>query len=382
MSNHWPMIRLGEVLRRSEDTIGPAVDVDYREITVRLWGNGVVERRRVMGAELSGRRFIAHEGQFIISRIDARNGAMGFVPPSLEGALVTSDFPLFNLNIARLEPAFLGWLCRTERFVELCQRASEGTTNRVRLQEDRFLAVQIALPPLAEQRQLAAEIDELNDQVRLARAIQQAEENEIRQMLRAVFARLTAAAPRRPMREVAPLVRRPVRVEPDSRYLEIGIRSFGKGTFHKPALSGFDLGNKKIFHIEPGDLLFTNVFAWEGAIAVARQEDAGRVGSHRYITCVPKVGVSTSAFLCYYFLTDKGLEKIGLASPGAAGRNRTLGLASLGAIDVPVPPIEDQLWFDSMQTEVSKLRDLRAESAAEVEALVPSVLSRAFDGEL
>ena len=78
------------------------------------------------------------------------------------------------------------------------------------------------------------------------------------------------------MREVAPIVRRDVVVNHQSSYAELGIRSFGKGTFHKPTLSGIELGSKRVYSIEPGDLLFSNVFAWEGAIAVAKPEDTGR----------------------------------------------------------------------------------------------------------
>jgi type I restriction enzyme, S subunit len=176
----WSKVRLGEVLRRSQETIEPQADAEYHEITVRLWGNGVVERGRVLGASLSGRRFVAQAGQFIASRIDARNGAMGLVPESLGGALVTNDFPLFNLKTERLEPAFLGWLCRTGGFVELCLRASEGTTNRVRLKEDRFLALEIPLPPLAEQRRVVARIEALAARIHEARTLrhQAAEEAE------------------------------------------------------------------------------------------------------------------------------------------------------------------------------------------------------------
>ena len=102
MSKPWFKVGLGEVLRRSEIAVEPKADTEYREITVRLWGNGVVERGRVLGASLSGRRFVAHAGQFIASRIDARNGAMRLVPESLDEALVTNDFPLFNLNPERI----------------------------------------------------------------------------------------------------------------------------------------------------------------------------------------------------------------------------------------------------------------------------------------
>ena len=165
MNANWETIRLGEVLRRSEETIEPLADAEYRQVTVRLWGNGVVERGRARGSELSGRRFVAHHGQFIASRIDARNGAMGLVPASLEGALVTNDFPLFNLKTERISPTYLQWLSRTNWFVELCERASEGTTNRVRLKEDRLLGLEVSIPPLADQNRIVHRVELLATQI-------------------------------------------------------------------------------------------------------------------------------------------------------------------------------------------------------------------------
>ena len=94
------------------------------------------------------------------------------------------------------------------------------------------------------------------------------------------------AWPMTALADFAPIVRRPVDIRPDHSYPELGVRSFGKGTFHKPPLTGADAGTKRLFKIEPGDLVLSNVFAWEGAIAVASSDDAGRYGSHRFITCV------------------------------------------------------------------------------------------------
>jgi type I restriction enzyme S subunit len=382
MNVAWKTVRLGEVLRRSEETVTPQADTEYREITVRLWGNRVVERGRVLGASLSGRRFVARAGQFIVSRIDARNGAMGLVPQLLEGALVTNDFPLFNLDTTRIEPTFLGWLCRTAGFVELCQRASEGTTNRVRLKEERFSALKIPLPPVVEQRRIVARIEELTAQINEVRAIRAQEEREIQQMLMSAFFNIVKDAPRKPMFEVAPMIRRPVEIAVNALYPELGIRSFGKGTFHKPAISGADLGTKRIFKIKADDLLFSNVFAWEGAIAVAQKNDDDRFGSHRFMSCVPQKGIAAAPFLCFYFLTDEGMEFIHAASPGGAGRNRTLGIEALQKIMVPVPPIEKQNWFVALQAEVDALKRLQAETATELDALLPTVLDRAFKGEL
>src|SRR5207247_8654970 len=130
----------------------------------------VVQRGILSGAEIaSTRQMVARRGQFILSRIDARNGALGIVPPELDEAIVTNDFPVFNVVEDRLLPTYLGWMCRTASFVEECKRASEGTTNRVRLQEERFLAREIPLPPLPEQRRIVARIEELAAQIHEAR---------------------------------------------------------------------------------------------------------------------------------------------------------------------------------------------------------------------
>lgn len=173
--------------------------------------------------------------------------------------------------------------------------------------------------------------------------------------------------PRVKLGEVAPLVRRPVQIELDKSYLELGIRSFGKGTFHKPALAGSAVGTKRLFGIEPGDLLFSNVFAWEGAVAVAKPEDAGRVGSHRFITCVVDSERACASFLSLYLTSSiDGLEQLKRASPGGAGRNRTLGLGKLSDIEVPLPPLAEQ------QAIVSRLNAL-AEKTRQVEEHLDAV---------
>ncbi|MCO5132197.1 MAG: hypothetical protein M9932_16800 [Xanthobacteraceae bacterium] len=182
------------------------------------------------------------------------------------------------------------------------------------------------------------------------------------------------------MAEVAPLVRRPVEVDLDGTYPELGVRSFGKGTFHKPDLPGAEVGNKKLFRICAGDLLFNIVFAWEGAVAVAQPEDEGRVGSHRFLSCVPAPETATVEFLRFYFSTPEGLQKLGEASPGGAGRNRTLGLKKLEAIQVPVPLIDHQQWFDRLQAKARNVRAIRGRTAQDVEALIPAMLNEIFNG--
>ncbi|MEF8760396.1 MAG: restriction endonuclease subunit S [Candidatus Accumulibacter sp. UW25] len=173
--------------------------------------------------------------------------------------------------------------------------------------------------------------------------------------------------PKAVLGDVAPIVRRPVAIHQDQAYPEMGIRSFGRGTFHKPALSGVDVGTKRLFRIEPGDLVFSNVFAWEGAIAVASSADAGRFGSHRFITCVVDSSRANATFLKLYLTTAlEGREQVLKASPGGAGRNRTLGVEKMGQIQVPLPPLAEQ------QSLVARL-DALAEKTRQLEAHLDAV---------
>ncbi|RAS60667.1 restriction endonuclease S subunit [Lentzea atacamensis] len=142
--------------------------------------------------------------------------------------------------------------------------------------------------------------------------------------------------------EIMSLVRRPVDVHPDGVYHEIGLRSFGNGVFHKPPVHGEELGTKKVFHIEPGDLLFSNVFAWEGAVALASDREIGKIGSHRFMTYRVDAKKADSRYLMHYFYGGPGLRVIREASPGSAGRNRTLGIKNFERQIVQLPDPDEQ----------------------------------------
>ena len=82
----------------------------------------------------------------------------------------------------------------------------------------------------------------------------------------------------------------------------------------------------------------------------------------------------------YYFLTDEGLLKIGDASPGGAGRNRTLGLDKLMAIEVPMPSLAVQQTFDRLQAEIAALKAKHTAIREANAALLPATLERVFAG--
>ncbi|MEV8114684.1 hypothetical protein AB0O69_07340 [Streptomyces xiamenensis] len=142
--------------------------------------------------------------------------------------------------------------------------------------------------------------------------------------------------------ELITLVRRPVRLEASTQYREIGIRSFGNGIFHKDPVSGQEIGSKKVFWIEPGDLVFSNIFAWEGAVAIASEAEEGMIGSHRFMTYHVNEELADTRYLHRYFYGGPGIDVIRQASPGSAGRNRTLGIKTFGAQRITLPGLPEQ----------------------------------------
>lgn len=181
--------------------------------------------------------------------------------------------------------------------------------------------------------------------------------------------------------EVAPLVRRQISIDPEQTYIELGVRSFHKGTFHRRKVKGAEFDWQDLYCVRADDLVFSNIMAWEQAIAVARSVDDGCVGNHRMLTCETRADVAVPGFLWFYFTTDEGFGKVYAASPGTAARNRTMTAAALMAIDVPVPALGVQQAFSRLQADIAALKAKHAAIREANAALLPATLERVFQSE-
>lgn len=377
----WPKVALGEVMTLDLEPHRVEAGQTYPNIGIYSFGRGTFAKAEIDAASTSASTlYRVRAGQIIYSRLFAFEGAYASVPAEHDGAFVSNEFPTFTVDPDQVDPGYIAWLFRWHGTWRSLRAGAVGMGDRrQRVHPDRVLRHRILLPPLAEQRRIIMRLDAAS--AAMAARITAAGElkGELAATLAATFDRITRDAPRSTMGEIAPLVRRPVTIDPDAIYPELGVRSFGRGTFHKPPLAGIDVGSKKLFSIQPADLMFNIVFAWEGAVAVADASDAGRVGSHRFLSCVPDPSSATATFLRYWFLSEEGLLALGRASPGGAGRNRTLGIKALEAIRVPVPSLDAQHWFDRLQTKVWAARAAQAAATVELDALLPALLHDAFD---
>lgn len=160
-------------------------------------------------------------------------------------------------------------------------------------------------------------------------------------------------------------VERPVEVKPNELYTQIGIRSHGKGLFYKDPVTGAALGNKAVFWIEPDCFIVNIVFAWEQAIGKTTQSEVGMIGSHRFPMYRPVNDRVDIDCLISYFLTKRGTDILEAASPGGAGRNKTLGQDRFLKSKITLPPIEEQRKIAAILTTQDKVIELKEKRLAE-----------------
>lgn len=160
-------------------------------------------------------------------------------------------------------------------------------------------------------------------------------------------------------------VERPVEINPNELYTQIGIRSHGKGIFYKEPVTGAALGNKSVFWIEPDCFIVNIVFAWEQAIGKTTQSEVGMIGSHRFPMYRPVNDRVDVDYLISYFLTKRGTDILEAASPGGAGRNKTLGQERFLKSKIILPPIEEQRKIAAILATQDKVIELKEKRLAE-----------------
>jgi type I restriction enzyme S subunit len=382
MTNGWPTVPLGKVLKRNESAISIDPAGEYKEVTIRLWGKGVVLRRIAIGSEIAAeRRLLVRANHFILSRIDARNGAMGLVPQELDGAVVSSDFPSYETDSSAALPEFLGWLSKARGFVDACRTASEGTTNRVRLQETKFLRLEIPLPPLPEQRRIVAKIERLATKIDEAHELVERSENECDQLCRSLI-RNSPEVIATPMRELVNWRKPDVDVVPTDTYEFAGVYCFGRGVFRSGQKTGLEFAYRRLSRIRAGEFIYPKLMAWEGALGIVPPECDGLFVSPEFPVFEINEKRVLPEVLDVYFRSPNIWPSLSGASTGTNVRRKRLNPTDFLNYQFPLPPMKSQLVLRSVRGKVDELKRLQAESAAELDALLPAILDRAFKGEL
>jgi len=135
----------------------------YKRLTIRINHQGVSVRDTEIGAKIGTKnQFRVRAGDFILSKIDARQGAFGIVPPEADDGIITGNFWTYRVDNQLVDTEWFLQFTNSKAFLDLCKRSSTGNTHRKYLNETVFLNHELVIPSLEEQRKAVVSIRDGN----------------------------------------------------------------------------------------------------------------------------------------------------------------------------------------------------------------------------
>ena len=376
----WPKVKLGEVLRHRKEFITIDDLTSYKRPRVQLHVQGIVPRDEVPGALIKTKtQQVCRAGEFLVAEIDAKVGGFGIVPVSLDGSIVSSHYFLFVVDESKLDRRFLDFFIRTPTFCE--QVAAQGSTNYAAIRPGHVLGYEIPLPPLAEQRRVVTRIEELAAQIHETRTLRQQAAEEAEALPRSILSH-DEKAKLTPMRELVMLRSPDVTVRADETYQFAGVYCFGRGVFKGARKSGMDFAYPRLTRLRAGEFVYPKLMAWEGALGIVPPECDGCVVSTEFPVFEVLGDRVLPEVLDTHFRTPSIWPEISGVSTGTNVRRRRLNPEDFLSYQIPLPSRETQMTLREVRSEMDALKRLQSETAAELDALLPAILDRAFKGEL
>jgi type I restriction enzyme S subunit len=397
MNSGFPMVSLGRVVRPIERLEPVVAGKLYRQIGVRLWGEGAYEREAIDGSQTRYQALsLVETNDIIVNKIWARNGSVAVVTEKLAGCYGSGEFPTFIPDLTSLEPSWFHWLTKTRSFWVQCDEKSQGTSGKNRIRPEQFLKVEIPLPSLEEQRRIVARIEELAARIaevhRLRREAVNGVEGLMGEELDRTFANVVEKYETIIFGNAGGFVtsgprgwgdyynengdRRLIRVENVwDKKLDLSIAA--------RVMLPPDAGDIERSQARIGDVLVTITGAI-GRVGVVEEFDLPcHVSQHVALVRPPH---SISPNYLYWYLQSPSFGKLQTEGKTYGATKPGINLTSLRMLQIATPPLSEQrrivAYLDDLQARVDALKQLQAETQAELDALLPSVLDKAFRGEL
>lgn len=400
MNKSWPTLKLGEVLM----PVSRAEKVDpskgYRLLGIRLEGRGPFLREAVLGSQISATTlFRVAAGDFIYSRLFAWRGAFGVVSPELDGCYVSGEFPAFISHANKIDLNFLFYWFRLPTTLKRVAADCTGSTplTRNRFKEDFFLRLEIPLPPLPEQRRIVARIDQLAAKIDEARKLRIHAIDETLSLPDSVAKRILdrlGDAARHPIGKLADvqggIQKGPHRIPSDNptRYLTVAHVQRNRILTTDPRYFEVSPEEMERWRLFAGDVLVIegNGSAEQiGRTALFRGEIKDCVHQNHVIRIRADKEQLDPEFLNMFINSPVGQDEVRTRSRTTSGL-RSLSVGRIKQIEVPVPPLIQQkrcvIEFHAVKAQTERLRQDQDIVRRELDALLPSILDKAFKGEL
>ena len=396
----WVKVTLGDVLFPTNRVEPVEPTKEYRLLGVRLEGRGPFIRETVLGTQTSAAKlFRVEAGDFIYSRLFACRGAFGVVDELMAGCFVSGEFPIFRPLEDRIDVQFLRYWFTLPSVIARVDEDCTGSTplTRNRYKENFFLALEIPLPPLSEQRRIVAQIEALAAEIEQANRLRKEAVEEVEALLEGATSRLAERSSEKTV-TIDELVGvsglrngKSVKSCPNENAPRcLMLSSMRNGRIDLRDSKPVPLNDREVetFAIREND-----VFVVRGNGSKTLCGRAGRAEHASPTTIFPDLFIRVDlprdridpAFFTLVWNSRSTREMIEENAKTTSGIWK-INQGHILATPLPLPPLPEQRRIvselDALQAQVDGLKRLQAETAAELDALLPAILDRAFKGEL
>lgn len=238
-------------------------------------------------------------------------------------------------------------------------------------------------PPFVEQRRIVSRIEDLAAKITEARSLQRQIESDAEFLCRALIFDPSDGAPKpTPMRELVRLRKPNVIVDPSETYHFAGVYCFGEGVFKGQRKSGSEFSYRVLTRLKMDDFIYPKLMAWEGALGIVPKSCDGLHVSPEFPVFEVLQNRILPETLDVYFRTPSVWPELAAISTGTNVRRRRLHPNAFLEFEMPLPSMKTQQRLRVVKASVEEMKHLQTQTAAELDALVPSILAKAFRGEL
>jgi type I restriction enzyme S subunit len=402
MANGWRTVPFSEVVKVVSRPETLDRDKTYRILGMRWYAQGLFIREDKPGHEIQANElFRVEKDDFVYNRLFAWKGSFGIVDDTTAGGYVSGEFPCFHVITEKADPKFIHLYLSQEPIWNEIARVSSGQTNisRLRLKVPTFLAMEIPLPPLTEQTRIMRRIEALAARLAEARSLRREADVETVLFINSVLNALVVDAQKKYKTLLLENLLKDanygtsVKCHPERTDDAVPVLRIPNVASEKVTLNDLKFGVL-------GETEYQKTVLQEGDILVVRTNgSADLVGRCAVVPALPEPmafasymirircdkEVISPAFLQLVLRQQRtGGFLIDFARTTAGQYNVSLG--RLRKTKIPVPPLEEQwrlvTYLDALQAHASALRAAQAETGKMLSALMPSILDKAFKGEL
>jgi type I restriction enzyme M protein len=374
-------VTVDDLYEEVRDLIAIEDDQQYLRITIQYHGRGAVIRDSVRGSEIGTRRQKrVAEGDLVVSKIDARNGALALIPGELDGAIVTSDFPIFRPKATdQIDPRLFSYYLQYGPYADILKREAQGTTNRLRVSADDIRSLPVPHPSQEDQAELLERLERQEAVVRYGIHLR-----DIAQKWDWLDQSAFDVAPDRAVAwSLDELIEDATDYvvpasEPDRRWQMLAMSNVdGVGLGEIRLGSSFGPA-RKYKKAVPGALAYALDRVNVGTVGIIPDAGPHTLISPYRVLFKCKDGLS-SEWLLYLFKSPAFRNQIRQSQIGAV-RNE-LHLSVLRRMRVPVPPVDDQVkavsWIRRQHEKMAGAADAAESAEAVIKRIIRSLFGTA-----